>query len=279
MVALVPPQRVNLPLASTAGITAGAVIALGFFVLPAGLLDSLVDATHIASVLPAAEPPLGFTARSVLALGFGTLAGGAVWLALGMAKAGTMLTFGKAKPEEPLMSDRATLVLRRADAHPDAPPRAPLVASRDLGTPFLEVQAPTPAPKKPVVEIVAQLEAPATVERVVAPSLPAAIPADLDTPLAAYAPSDWCPAPAPEAKPAPVSRVPALAEGERIEAFELTPVAGPAQRPGEHPASIQTLLDRLENGITQRPPVAPRRSTGSLQDTIAELRRVAAAHR
>jgi hypothetical protein len=278
MVALVPPQRVNLPLASTAGMAAGAAVALGFFVLPSGLLDSLVDATHLASILPAAEPPLGFTARSVLALGFGTFAGGITWLALGMAKANGMISFGKAKaqPAEPEATERSMLILRRADAHPDAPPRPPLIASRDLGTPFLEVQAPAPAPKTPVVEVLAKPEPAVVAKPVIAPSMPAAIPADLDTPLAVYAPSDWCPAPAPE--PAPAPRAPALAEGERIEAFELKPVAGPAQRPGEHPASIQTLLDRLEHGIAQRPAAEPRR-TGSLQDTLAELRRVAAAHR
>ena len=37
-------------------------------------------------------------------------------------------------------------VLRRADAHPDAPPRRPVFANSDLGTPFLDVKA------EPIVE-------------------------------------------------------------------------------------------------------------------------------
>lgn len=35
---------------------------------------------------------------------------------------------------------------RRADAHPDAPPREPIIASRDLGEPFMEVGAYAPPP-------------------------------------------------------------------------------------------------------------------------------------
>jgi hypothetical protein len=35
---------------------------------------------------------------------------------------------------------------RRADAHPDAPPREPIIASRDLGEPFMEVGAFAPPP-------------------------------------------------------------------------------------------------------------------------------------
>lgn len=41
-------------------------------------------------------------------------------------------------PESPIR-------MRRADAHPDAPPRAPILAMRDLGAPFMDV-APEPAP-------------------------------------------------------------------------------------------------------------------------------------
>jgi hypothetical protein len=52
-------------------------------------------------------------------------------------------------PEEDLPSGMPSERLRRfrrADAHPDAPPREPIIASRDLGEPFMEVGAFAPPP-------------------------------------------------------------------------------------------------------------------------------------
>jgi hypothetical protein len=58
-----------------------AFLGLGSLVLPVELLERLVTVTHIASVVPAAEPPLGFTARAGIALA-ASIAGAVIGLLL-----------------------------------------------------------------------------------------------------------------------------------------------------------------------------------------------------
>jgi hypothetical protein len=45
-----------------------ALLGLGSMVLPVALIERLVSVTRIGAVIPAAEPPLGFTARAAIAL-------------------------------------------------------------------------------------------------------------------------------------------------------------------------------------------------------------------
>ena len=102
------------------------------------------------------------------------------------------------------------LVLRRADAHPDAPARRPLFANRDLGTPFLEVRADRPVhiavdvPEEPEQADIEPAPVPFVAERkpAAAPPVPARdIPADLDMPLAAFDPDAIPASPATPASP------------------------------------------------------------------------------
>lgn len=219
-------QRLSLPLAPSAGGALGALIAAAFLLMPIGRLEALVIASGIPAVIAAAEPPLGFTARLAIALFSGLFAGGLLWFALFLAFGQRMLAIG---PEEELV-DPAIPVLRRADAHPDAPPRAPLLATRELGTPFLEVRAKAQqAAPEPIAEIEAELP----------------LPADLDMPLAAYA-------------PAALARAPRFGPGERIATFDLpVPPPAPAAPPRPAPArdkeaTITALLERLERGVVDR---------------------------
>jgi hypothetical protein len=160
-------------------------------------------------------------------------------------------------------------VLRRADAHPDAPPRRPLFATQDLGTPFLDVRAP--------VHVVADDTAePVQFER--------DLPADLDTPLSAFDPQAI-----PDAPIAPMSlpRPQLFDERERFETFPLTPMVRPtSEQPapirGDVPravldtsTSIHALLDRLEKGVTSRAPAPRAAREESLQESLASLRRLA----
>lgn len=55
------------------------LMGLGFFVLPASTLESLVETTGIAAILPAAAPPLGATARLAIS-GLAALVGVALGL-------------------------------------------------------------------------------------------------------------------------------------------------------------------------------------------------------
>ena len=222
--------------ASLAAFVAAAAIAAGMLLMPARLLEAAISASGLPALFPAAEPPLGHTARLALATIAGTGGGAATWFAVTTLLAG-------AGPLRWPFAPAATPpwpVLRRADAHPDAPARAPLRAARDLGTPFLAVRAPA--------------------ERT--------LPRDLDAPLAAFDPDAIPSAPA-----APVPLVAALAraappleEGERLDAFELqAPIAAPRTE-----ATVHALLDRLEAGIGR-----PRAAATRLEGTLDELRRLA----
>lgn len=244
MVAYTIAQRLT---PNTALIGAGALgvfAALVAALMPGAMLESLVVDSGIAAFVAAAEPPLGFTARLCL----GVVAGGSVAVAAWFALSALIDLLQRA----PALEQRVPTV-RRADAHPDAPPREPLRAGRDLGfelpagladepldlldlalppEPVIARGTPTPAPfvapvaPEPVVAV--QPAAP-TIQRdpVVQP-----LPQDLDQPLASFDPGA-VPA-VPLAAPRPVAplvakpaRAPIFAEGERFETFALTPAPAP----------------------------------------------------
>ncbi len=134
----------NLPLAPLIAAVAGGLAALGVAMIPVPALEALVMDSGLPSILAAAEPPLGLTARLAVALGAGTFVGAFMWLSAFILLGSRGLTIGgEAEPAD--SAEVPVPVLRRADAHPDAPPRPPLLATRDLGKPFLEIRAGAPA--------------------------------------------------------------------------------------------------------------------------------------
>ena len=272
--ASLPRKRMTVPLAPLVAGVLATVVALVFALLPGDLLGALVLGSGIAALVPAAEPPLGATARAALILIGGGGIGLAAWFATFLLVGTRSIAIGgRAATVDNLP------VLRRADAHPDAPARRPLFAAQDLGTPFLDIRAP-------VHVVVDDEEAEAPVAATPIPPFERALPADLDLPLSAYDPhavrSDTI-----AAAPAPASRPPVFDAGERFETFELTPmvrsapdVAAPV--PAASPraefdpsVSINALLDRLEKGVTRRMPAAPATRDESLQESLASLRRLA----
>jgi hypothetical protein len=107
--------------------------------MPDPVFTGLVETSRLPEFVAAARPPLGDTARfaTVAAAILGTFA--AVWAL--MALLGRRPARREAAPEAVIQVPRQ----RRADAHPDAPPRPPLLA-RDLGEPLeLDQVAPGPA--------------------------------------------------------------------------------------------------------------------------------------
>lgn len=300
MVTLTRAQRLNLPLAPTVAVAGGLLIALLFLTIPAELLERLIVASGIPAVLAAAEPPLGVTARIALGLVMGGGFTAFAWFGLTLLDGDTPLTLGKVAAS-----------LRRRDVHPDGPPRPPLFAARDLGTPFLDVKAP--------IEPERELDL-AAFEPVARP-IEQPLPRDLDQPMAAFDPvalrDEPLPAPEPVAPLAPPAPRPALIDpGDRIEIFELTPVERPtppslrvppagfdpapraepvAVKPvvpafperviaPETEATVHDLLSRLERGIagkvTVAAPAAPAPvRAGSLAETLSDLRRMATAAR
>ncbi|MEG3083496.1 hypothetical protein U1707_07570 [Sphingomonas sp. PB2P12] len=150
-----------------------AIVMIGVFLLPTTTLESLVWTTGVAALIPAAAPPLGTTARLLLAFGGSALTAALLWSSLYLLFGPGGLLVGRARRDDDLP------VVRRADAHPDAPPRKPMSAA-DLGTPMMEVGVGTARDER-------------------------AIPVDLDLPLASFDPAAILPAPM-----APARRVSSL---------------------------------------------------------------------
>ncbi|MES2339546.1 MAG: hypothetical protein V4537_15750 [Pseudomonadota bacterium] len=259
----------------------GLAVAIAFLLVPAAVLETAVLDSGIPALLPAAAPPLGWTARVALGMTVGGAAAAAAWLGAFLLLGGEgvvsfaiptfrMPSFALPKFALPKLtvpkltvpkftrvrSPREILsvpsdhvpVLRRADAHPDAPARAPLLATRDLGVPFLDVRAPKPAP----------------VER--------DLPADLDATLSAFDPFAIPAAPAEPVRavaPLQSSRSAIQDVGERFETFELHPPIAAARTD----ATIHALLDRLERGVSARQPDGA--VAGNRDETLGELRRLA----
>lgn len=208
------PTRLKrlLPIAAAA---IGTSVALLIAILPEWRLVALVEGLRLPSLLTAATPPLGFKARMLLAVAMGGLAGGGAFAALRLA-----LGYLPAPHQD------GVPVLRRADAHPDAPARRPIRASEDLGDPLpMRSRAIiTAAAPEPVVE--------------------RTVPVDLDTPLAALDPGAILVAPR-----EPVRPVAPLARAAPADAFELVPIRRAARaKPARDalPATVSGLLDRLE---------------------------------
>lgn len=201
-----------LPIAGAGA--AGLAAMASALLLPTAWLESAVWRSGIAALLPVAEPPLGATARAALALGGGGGIAAVAWAAL-------FLLWGSGGPLAP----RPFHGVRRGDAHPDAPPRPPL-SVLELGVP-----APAAPPSPPQ-------------ER--------DLPADLDQPLAAFDPAAVPAVPRePVRAVAPLAAPRALADGERIETFDLSP-----RKPGDDQPSIEQLLRRLETGAARLPAAA-----------------------
>jgi hypothetical protein len=304
-------MRFAVPLAPAMAMVLAALGALMFLLMPAAVLEDLVVDSGIASLVTAAEPPLGMTAHFAIAFLVALVVGGVSWFGLFLLIGTRAVAIGRNARED------GVPILRRADAHPDAPPRRPVFANRDLGTPFLEVTAESSLPMS-VAEAVAYTP-PVIEER--------DIPADLDTPLATYRspldpplpapaplPLGWidepvaAPAPiiAPRPKPEPVVAIdprpirvvpessavvppvedpaPRFASHERIETFELTPMVRSETSAPLPSATIHDLLDRLERGVAKRKEVAAPEPevpeaevpvAGSLEETLGVLRQLA----
>lgn len=256
-----------------------AALAVALIILwaPVGLVEMVVASSGLSEAVPAAAPPLGLKARLMLA-GFAAL------MAAGVVSA-TRRSGGRDEPQTieegrqdrvqgakkmgfafskltALARGRATTaeadapVLRRADAHPDAPPRPPIFASRDFDG--LEIFGRPEGSRRPLVAIPEpQLES-------VLPSPPAPAPFAMPS---APAPLSEAELPQPAFARAPVA-VPQFAQPPRFEAPvtapEVEPEPAPAPLPLRSPTqnlSVSELTERLERGLAQRsrvtvPPVA-----------------------
>jgi hypothetical protein len=220
-------NALDLPVAGLAALAA----AFGAFAVPQDILSRAVVATGLPSILSAAQPPLGLTARVAIAVGSAAIVFGLVFLMLRLLDRSGMSASAAKDDAEP-----APPRARRRDFHPDAPSPRPISAARDLGEP-----APPEAPR-------------ATVPLWLDEAEPAAEPV-------------WEPAPEPEPLPAPepVAGIwhepePVVAVGPEYEPEpqpepEVAAAPEPAPEPepqAEMPTSIAGLMERLEQGLAKR---------------------------
>ena len=116
------------------GIAALAAAALGFvaFAMPTDLFTSLVVQSGLPELSTAAQPPLGMKARGAAVAAAALLSFASVFLLLRALDR----TPSRPRREAPAAIDPEAPRVRRADAHPDAPSRRPLLAGRELSEPI-----------------------------------------------------------------------------------------------------------------------------------------------
>ncbi|MCH4891710.1 hypothetical protein GO308_01135 [Sphingomonas sp. SFZ2018-12] len=235
--------------------------------VPAARVEAMVGMSGLSALVPAAAPPLGLMARMALMFAAAWIAAGLVWALV----RGWALLRPRHRGLAGLLAAPPKLLGRV-----DPPAREPVLATRDLGTPFLEVRAPVIATRKMPLEPLPDDANPFGDDEM-------PLPSDLETPLIAYAKGT---------RPAKRS-----ADRVRIATFELPPAPAPVApeyrdeppiTTPETEATIHALLARLEQGVARRgrPPYRPAtapassrpRDRGNLEATLASLRRMAAQH-
>jgi hypothetical protein len=242
-------HRKTVPLAPVVGTVVGACAVGIVALLPLG---------GIASLPTIVAMPPGLTARMLAALVVGGGVGVIGWIVTLLAVGDRAVAIGARnfRLDHVNAVDDSAPVLRRGDAHPDAPSRRLIRAGRDLGTPLLEINtAPRHLDASHVADFV---PTPAGISSI-SPCEERALPVDLDQPLAAYATMSLG---TPDA--------PTLTQEEQRGPF-------PLKRLRPDPAeAIHALLDRFEPTVqrssdmrTKSPP------SGRVEDMLESLRAMA----
>ena len=226
----------DAPLAVLAALAVGFVI----FAMPVDILGRLVEISRLPNYISALQPPLGMKARLAFSLAG---AGGTflfTYLLLKRLGQPAKPRFKKEAPAPELDEEEGEMPkLRRADVHPDAPARRPILAGRDFGEPEIpdartapfwkpEPFAPPPAADEIEAEEVAFEAAPEEPLELGAAGFEMVEPEPAPPP----------PAPEPVRQPEPVAAAP------------VQPTPAPA--PAYESESIVELMARLERGLAQQ---------------------------
>lgn len=168
---------------------AGGGAAAAVLTLPAGLVELAVSSTGFSELVPAAAPLLGETARALMAGFAGMMTAGAA-MAIGHADAAEqgdekmgfalsrLTAMARGGRQSPALQGVPTL--RRADAHPDAPPRRPIFASEDFGAPDIFARPVAAAVAAEPALIQPEQVAASEVLDTIAPAASVSIPPDMD---------------------------------------------------------------------------------------------------
>ena len=239
-------------------IATGAAFAGALLYVPVAAIEWRIVQTGLPAILPAAAPPLGFTARALMA-GIGGIGAMVVaWIAFTLIDS---LIPGRAQARRPRIEPFAEWV-------PDAAVRRPIFAESDLGAPFNSIRA---APHVldlgtlPFEGEPAPLAAPVTLDMPAAPA-PEAAPVVDAAPL--WKPDPWFDD---LLEPEPVAADPAKPDAPRAPTASL---------------SLAELVERLETGMHRRrsnagaaprgrPDIAPLPDMdAALRDALGTLQRL-----
>ena len=270
----------RFPIEIPAAAALAVAVAMLVVALPDWRFEGGVAATGLGNVLPAAQPPLGTTARIVVALVLAALA------FLGAL-------FGlRALDGKPDTSDFPAF--RAADLHPDAPRRRPILAGAEFGTP-LDEPAPPARRRALVAETLPSFLAPQPPQIADLVPEPEMFPAKKkradhdDTAEPEVSRESFEPAPPIEVSPA--EEVPSFLQApardaEAVRAREAAAEQDNAdaddwldQGPERAPdLSVASLMQRLESGVARhggRPPAgATGPSSEDLRRALGDLNRM-----
>lgn len=262
------------PFASIFTVIAAVAAATAVMATPVGLLEMVTSSIGLSEILPMAAPPLGMTARMSLAASAAILAAALVWvirrnphqpdaqddresddtsalvtefqgekkMGFAMPKFMSSMTRARAVISGDTPEMDGALARRRADAHPDAPPRRPIFARSDLANTTLL----RPKPAQRSFESEADPRVIISAEGLRMPAAPEPMAVEVDMPV---------PEPVPEPLPleqpvsaadniyAPMGR--AVAEAPEVS-------ERPLARPALENLDITALADRFEQGLARR---------------------------
>jgi hypothetical protein len=259
-----PKSSIHSGRAFDAGLAALAAVSAGFvvFAMPEPVFSGLIETTRLPDLVAAARPPLGETARLAVIGAAALLTFGAVWAL--MAALGRVPARRPAAPAPEAQAPR----LRRADAHPDAPARRPLLA-RDLGEP-LELDEPTQASEDepPVLE-----SPPSPLPAFLVPQ-PAedeeAEAGPFVEPVAESEPAEFEPEPeiwTPQAEPE------AVAEPDPLPLSKLAAQL-PDSEDEESDQSLSQLVNRIEFGLSRKRQALPAAEVPAPEAPVVDQERV-----
>lgn len=261
-------QQTGYVLAGSMGLSIAMAFAFFVFAMPSAMFESIVMATGLPSLIAAAQPPLGDTARLAVAGAAGLLAGGATAALFLLADRREESRRERAKPPFSVASDfdlfEAAPAPARAPEHRPAPPPV-FELAQEYVMPVEQAEQVVEAPRSAPAPVADQPESgPIFVDFRAFRETPGA---DVEKAVNASAP---------QMMPSP--------KAEAAAAKDVTPTSLKAQPSApEGDDSIAALMQRLEAGLDRRveqgkqtaaPPAIPANPSG-LRSTLEELRKMA----
>jgi hypothetical protein len=256
------------------GVAALSAFSAGFlaFAMPENVFSRLIVASRIPQFLASAQPPLGLKARLVVVALVAIVAYAFVWSMLRALD--KITTPAEVEAEEDGEPEYEAPRLRRADAHPDAPSRRPLLAGSELGEPaeLDEYEIPAEAAQPWLSEEVAPAFEPAPIFPSRRRSTPGfLVPQDEapePEPIAASAPADPTEAAEPAEAPEPVRAPEEARHSAPIPAAAmLSPADAFSADDGEDSEddsdaeidddTLSKLMNRFENGLSRKQQALP----------------------